>query len=198
MNIINKFKLLNSYKHAKQSKGQILLLLLLCLLVPVSMQVNAENNLAHSKTTDVQHAEIAQVLTAFHQAAANAKFESYFAQLADSAIFLGTDGQERWTKAEFQNYVKPHFSKGRGWLYQATERNISDTPIAEVKIFDELLVNSNYGKCRGSGVMVLTKQGWKIAQYNLSIPVPNAIAQQVVEKIEGHHQLKSEPASNKG
>ena len=29
-----------------------------------------------------------------------------------------------------------------------------------------------------------TKQGWKILQYNLSIPVPNAIAREVVKSIK--------------
>ena len=31
------------------------------------------------------------------------------------------------------------------------------------------------GRCRGSGVLVRSDAGWKIAQYNLSVPVPNSM-----------------------
>ncbi len=132
--------------------------------------------------------EAADVLDSFHQAAANADAKQYFDQLADNAIFLGTDGSERWSKSDFKNYVLPYFEKGHGWTYVATQRNISATAKADVLIFDELLENKSYGKCRGSGVLVKINHQWKIAQYNLSIPVPNMIASKIVEEIGSHRQ----------
>lgn len=134
------------------------------------------------------NAKLAKALDSFHHAAAEADLERYFGLLSENAVFLGTDAEERWTKAEFKQYVEPYFSQGRGWLYRVTERNISMDKEGEMAFFDELLTNENYGKCRGSGVLVKTDNGWKIAQYNLSIPVPNAIAKEVVNKISEFEQ----------
>jgi hypothetical protein len=136
--------------------------------------------------------DIEKVLNTFHQAAANANQDLYFSLLDEQAIFLGTDGSERWNKQEFAKFVTPYFSKGQGWLYQPEQRNI--TLIAQSKgnkplaFFDELLENNNYGQCRGSGVLHLTSTGWKILQYNLSIPIPNEVANDVVENIQDYQQ----------
>ena len=138
------------------------------------------------------NSDINKVLDTFHQAAANADQKLYFSLLDEQAVFLGTDGTERWTKKQFTDFVNPYFSKGRGWLYKSRQRNITliQAPANEIQLafFDELLDNKNYGECRGSGVLRLTSQGWKILQYNLSIPVPNSISNDVVEKIKTHHQ----------
>ena len=50
-------------------------------------------------------------------------------------------------------------------------------------MFDELLENEKYGTCRGSGVLIATPEGWRIAQYNLTFVVPNDIALEVVKTI---------------
>jgi SnoaL-like domain len=44
--------------------------------------------------------------------------------------------------------------------------------------FDEDLATPNLGPSRGSGVLVKGSAGWRIAQYNLAIVIPN-------EKLEG-------------
>lgn len=139
--------------------------------------------------TDEQ--KIAKVLNGFHQAAAEAKSDAYFNLLADDAIFLGTDASERWTKDEFKTFVVPYFSKGTGWLYTPTERNISLVKAGAVAFFDELLLSESYGVCRGSGVLIKTDLGWKISQYNLSIPMPNGIAKALVKQIKSFEQSKS-------
>jgi len=130
--------------------------------------------------------EIDKTLNEFHHSAAQADMHSYFNLLTKDAVFLGTDGKERWTKAEFKAFVEPYFSKGQGWLYSPKERNLTKTAMADVVIFDEILENEHYGECRGSGVVIKTKAGWKIAQYNLSIPIPNLIAKEVVQDIKKH------------
>lgn len=131
---------------------------------------------------------ISETLDNFHQAAADADLEKYIGLFADNAVFLGTDPSERWTKAEFQKFVEPHFNKGNGWLYIAIKRNISLNEQNNMAFFDEQLKNENYGICRGSGVLVKTEQGWKIAQYNLSISIPNAITVDVVKQIEKYNR----------
>lgn len=141
------------------------------------------------------NSDINKVLDTFHQAAANADQTLYFSLLDEQAIFLGTDGSERWTRKEFYDFVTPYFSKGRGWAYKSRQRNITliSTSIngEQLAFFDELLDNNNYGECRGSGVIRLTSQGWKILQYNLSIPVPNGISSKVVGEITKYRQQLS-------
>ena len=141
------------------------------------------------------HQDLEKVLDSFHQAAAEADYQRYMNLLADDAIYLGTDGGERWNKAEFSAFVKPYFSQGKGWLYRPIERHITTTEANNIVFFDELLDNENYGRCRGSGLLINTKQGWKILQYNLSIPVPNAIASDVVDSIEGYRSNKAKDIS---
>jgi len=136
---------------------------------------------------DVNEKNISKTLDQFHQAAANAELEVYFDLFAEDAIFLGTDGSERWTKSEFRLYVEPLFKKNIGWLYTSKERHITQLDDGNVAFFDEQLNNKTYGYCRGSGVLVKTKHGWKISQYNLSVPVPNAIAADVVQNIKRYH-----------
>tara|TARA_R110000737_G_scaffold342804_1_gene368008 strand:+ start:413 stop:877 length:465 start_codon:yes stop_codon:yes gene_type:complete len=128
--------------------------------------------------------ELDAVLDNFHQAAGEANYDKYLGLLAQDAIYLGTDSGERWNKKQFAAFVKPYFSQGKGWLYQPIERHITATQASNIFFFDELLENKNYGRCRGSGLLIKTKQGWKILQYNLSIPVPNAIAREVVKSIK--------------
>ena len=49
--------------------------------------------------------------------------------------------------------------------------------------FDEILRNDALGLCRGSGVMLWSGDRWQIAQYNLSVPVPNVIVHDVAAQI---------------
>ena len=130
------------------------------------------------------------MLNSFHQAAADAQAKPYFNLLSQDAIFLGTDATERWSKEEFKAFVVPYFSQGKGWLYTPVERNISVVEQRQVAFFDEILFSESYGTCRGSGLLVKTDLGWKIAQYNLSIPMPNGLAKALVKQIKAFEQSK--------
>ena len=70
-------------------------------------------------------------------------------------------------------------------------RSISIAPDRKVAWFDEALETPNLGPCRGSGVVVATKAGWKIAQYNLSIPIPNDLADEFKARIDEFDKRKS-------
>ena len=135
---------------------------------------------------------IEKVLDTFHQSAAQADASSYLQLLSDDAIFLGTDGAERWNKQEFSEFVRPYFSAGKGWLYTPLSRNITITTSKASAFFDEALVNKNYGRCRGTGVLVKTPHGWKIAQYSLSVPMPNEIAKDLVRSIKQFEEVKDD------
>ncbi|MGB1199816.1 MAG: nuclear transport factor 2 family protein [Thalassotalea sp.] len=129
-----------------------------------------------------------KVLNQYHQAAANANFTDYFSTLHENTIILGTDGNERWTKDSFKAFVQPYFSQGRGWKYQVVKRNTTIIKQGELAFFDEQLTNASYGDCRGSGVVMNTPQGWKILQYNLTVVVPNEIADDVVSTIQRYRK----------
>lgn len=164
-------------------KALIVSIVLLC-----AFSANASSNL---------NPHIDKVIDQFHQAAAQANLNAYFELLSDNAVFLGTAPDERWTKKQFKAYVAPFFAKGRGWTYKSIERNISKIGNTGSVFFDEVLVNESYGTCRGSGIMVKTDKGWKIAQYNLSIPVPNDITDDVVKQINHHYQRKQSKNESK-
>ncbi len=50
-----------------------------------------------------------QTLNALHHNASVADLDEYFSLYHDSAIFIGTDASEVWTKEAFKAYAKPHF-----------------------------------------------------------------------------------------
>lgn len=129
---------------------------------------------------------IAAMLDDLHDAAARADGDRYFAHFALDAVFLGTDATERWTLDEFKAYARPHFSKGVGWAYTSTERHITLSEDRRMAWFDELLTSDHMGQCRGSGVARLVGQRWKLDQYNLSVPIPNELAKDVVRQIREH------------
>lgn len=126
--------------------------------------------------------EIAHVLDDWHAAAAKADEERYFAHFAPYGVFLGTDGKERWTVPEFRTYAHPFFARGRAWSFHSTRRVI--TFVKDVAWFDEDLDTPNLGPSRGTGVLVKDDRGtWKIAQYNLSVPIPNERFKEVKQLI---------------
>ena len=128
-------------------------------------------------------AEVAAVLDAFHAAAAAADEEQYFATLAPEAIFLGTAPGERWQGSGFRDFVHSRFSRGKGWAYRPSARSIDVSEDALTAWFDETVDNDHYGSCRGTGVLRRHDDGWKIEQYNLTIPVPDALAPELVARI---------------
>lgn len=132
--------------------------------------------------------QAAAVLDDFHAAAAAADGARYFGHFAKEGVFLGTDAEERWTVAQFKAYAQPHFSKGKGWTYHPRSRNVSVSKDGATAWFDEMLDNAKFGICRGSGVLVRRDGKWKIAQYNLSVPIPNALLPEFAATIRERSQ----------
>jgi ketosteroid isomerase-like protein len=128
-------------------------------------------------------ARIEAVLDEFHAAASEADQDRYFAVLALDAVFLGTAAEERWAGTEYREFVSSYFTRGKGWTYVPRERSVTIAEDGQTAWFDERLENASYGECRGSGVLQLRDGSWLVEQYNLTIPVPNEIAMEVVERI---------------
>jgi len=128
----------------------------------------------------VDLAAINSVLDGFHSAAAAADWETYFNLMSDDGVFLGTDAAERWTKSEFQAYA----SNRQGWIYTTQVRHINLTPDGNSAWFDEILLSESYGTSRGTGVLIRTNDGWRISQYHLTFPIPNALAPRITDEIK--------------
>ncbi|MFN2442188.1 MAG: nuclear transport factor 2 family protein [Thermoanaerobaculia bacterium] len=146
---------------------------------PPSWTEPVERQLATQSAT----AAVERTLDAFHDAASRADGAAYFALMTPDAVYIGTDATERWSLAQFRAYAEPYFEKGRGWTYVPSKRQVVIGPDGATAWFDELLENASYGTTRGTGVLVRDGEKWKIAQYHLTIPVPNALAKEVVEMI---------------
>ena len=140
---------------------------------------------AATKPPDLQSkAEVNNVLDDWHNAASKADEERYFGHFAKEAVFLGTDATERWDMPAFRAYAHPYFSQGKGWSFHSVRRDIT-MEASGVAWFDEALETPNLGPARGSGVLLKDTDGqWKIAQYNLSVPIPNERFAEVKKLLE--------------
>lgn len=128
--------------------------------------------------------QVAKTLDRFHAAAAAADESGYFALFAEGGVFMGTDATERWTVPEFRAYAHPRFASGKAWSFESVHREIAVR--GDTAWFDESLDTPNLGPSRGSGVLTRDRNGdWKVAQYNLSVPIPNDCFKSVKTVIEG-------------
>ncbi len=137
------------------------------------------------QTPGAAEADVAAVLDRLNAASTAADGATYFSLFTPDARFVGTDASEHWPLTEFRAYAEPHFARGNGWSYPVTERTITIAPIECrcIAWFEEKLTNANYGQTRGSGVLRLTPDGWKIEQYVLSFAIPNEKADAVVAAV---------------
>lgn len=143
------------------------------------------------------HTEVLTTLDKFHSAAAKADLKAYFDLFAPEGVFIGTDASERWTASEFQAYAEPLFKRGRGWTYKprSTGRFVDLSPTGDIAWFSEILDNEKYGVCRGSGVLRKVDGAWRVAQYHLTVPVPNDLMERVTMLIKA--KAPKEPVQKK-
>jgi len=127
-------------------------------------------------------ASVNRVVDDWHKAASDADEQRYFGAMAPEFVFLGTDATERWDLESFRAFAHPYFAKGKAWTFTPRHRNVivhNDTAW-----FDESLDSASYGECRGTGVLRRVGGEWKLAHYNLTIPIPNELAKEVVGRIQ--------------
>jgi ketosteroid isomerase-like protein len=134
---------------------------------------------------------VGRFLDDWHAAAARADAEAYFGATAPQGIYIGTDKSERWSKQEFYRWSKRYFDAGKAWSFTAKERHIYFSADGNVAWFDEEVDNGRT-QWRGSGVLERTKNGWKIMQYVLSVPIPNEVYPAVFEMIKEHEAKQPE------
>jgi uncharacterized protein (TIGR02246 family) len=144
-------------------------------LLPLALSACAAAPVPAGRPFDAaaEKAAVARVLDELNDAAAKADEARYFALYADDAVFLGTDGKERWDLPAFHAFAHPYFAKGKAWSFTSVRRAVTIAEDGTVAWFDEDLATPNLGPSRGSGVLVRKGGAWKIAQYNLAVVLPN-------------------------
>jgi len=145
--------------------------------------VQHANGVLREMGVQTKTAAVDRMLDDWHAAAAAADEPRYFGHAAPEFVFLGTDASERWDLASFREFAHPYFAKGKAWTFVPHDRHVIVAPAGDVAWFDEKLDSASYGECRGSGVARKVAGEWKIAHYNLTIPIPNELAKKVVEMI---------------
>jgi len=130
--------------------------------------------------------EVSQVLDSFHDAAAVADEDRYFAILPDDSLFLGTDATERWTGKQFREFAMRYFKLPSAWTYVPMQREVTLSSDGKLAWFDEALDNAGYGECRGTGVLQERDGGWVLLQYNLTVPIPNDLMGGFAKQIRVH------------
>lgn len=151
---------------------KILLISLATLFLLMAFNTFAKNNSPDS------------VLDAMHRAAKEANAEAYYDSYTEDAIVFGTDATERFDMRELKIYTQPNFDSGEGWEFVVKSRNTDVDDSKTVAWFDEILHSKDFGQLRATGVLVKQKSGWKIKRYHLTLPIPNSIAGEVIEKIK--------------
>ena len=140
-------------------------------------------------------ADLNAFLDGWHHAAAVAAESTYFAAMDSDAVYLGTDPGERWSKAAFREWAKPYFARGKAWAFTPFDRHVTLAPAGDFAWFDEKLkwfdtnLNTWMGTLRGSGVIRRTSAGWRIAQYNLTMELPNDRLGDVVRLLRVSHAV---------
>jgi hypothetical protein len=140
------------------------------LVVPVAI--------ASAQTQDIH-----QFIDRWHEAASKANADAFFGSMAENSIYIGTDAKERWTKKEFITFAKPYFDKGKAWDFKPYDRDLHLSQDGRYVWFSELLTTW-MGVCRGSGVLVKSKDGWQIEQYHLSVTVPNEVINDFITLVD--------------
>jgi hypothetical protein len=149
-------------------KSIILILLVLC---PFA-------SLAQTPTETIN-----QFMDNWHKAAATADEEVFFGSMTENGIYLGTDKTEKWTRDEMAKWANEYFQKESAWSFKATERDIYFSEDGKTAWLNEKL-DTWMGVCKGTAVLVLKPEGWKIALYDLSVTVDNDRIDQFLDLIK--------------
>ncbi len=128
-------------------------------------------------------AKLDRFMDNWHAAAAEANAEDFFSKMSDSAVYIGTDREERWFRDELRTWSKKAFERESAWTFKAKERNWQW--MDNFWICDEVL-DTWMGECRSTAVLILVNEELKIQHYQLSVTIDN-------EKIEAFKELANSP-----
>jgi hypothetical protein len=115
-------------------------------------------------------------LDALHKAGAEANAVAFEALLAEDVVFLGVGGAGRLEGQAARAYFSEYLAQGSVWAYSSSLRETRVSADGSVAWFDETLEHGQLGLGRATGVLVRSAEGWKVAQYNLTVPVSGGAA----------------------
>lgn len=122
-------------------------------------------------------------LNRWHNAASTADSDTFFGSMTEDGIYIGTDATERWKRDELKEWSKKYFEREKAWDFKTKSRQIELSEDGRTAWFDEIL-DTWMGDCRGSGVLTLTNDGWKIKHYHLAMAVPNDVIDEYLELLK--------------
>ena len=154
------------------------------LILSACMALFALSAFAAPATPADTRAQVNAFIDEWHDDAANARL-AYFDKMAKDGIYIGTDKTELWNRDQFKAWAKRFFERKSAWAFKATKRNVYMSEDQEFIWFDELL-DTQMGVCQASGVIRKTGKGFEIQHYQLSIAVPNEVADKVTKTIKDH------------
>ena len=155
-------------------------LLFACFLALASVAV-------HGQAADADAAYRKQInafIDEWHDDAAYAR-PAYFDKIARHGIYIGTDKTELWNRDQFKAWAQRAFARKSAWSFKAVKRNVYMSADKKFIWFDELL-DTQMGPCQASGVIRKTDKGFEIEHYQLSIAVPNEVADKVTRLVKEH------------
>ena len=135
-------------------------------------------------TEAATRAQVNAFIDEWHDDAAHARL-AYFDKMAKDGIYIGTDKTELWNRDQFKAWARRFFERKSAWAFKATKRNVYMSEDQNFIWFDELL-DTQMGVCQASGVIRKTGKGFEIQHYQLSIAVPNEVADKVTKTIKDH------------
>ena len=118
----------------------------------------------------------------WHDDAAHARL-AYFDKIAPNGIYIGTDKTELWNREQFKAWGKRFFERKSAWSFKSVKRNVYMSADRKFIWFDELL-DTQMGPCQASGVIRKTDNGFEIEHYQLSIAIPNEVADKVSKMVK--------------
>ncbi len=114
-------------------------------------------------------------LDTFYSAGMVGNQAGVIAVLAPDAVFLGVAGKPRLQGQELRDALNESIASGSRWNYLSSERVVRQSVDGSVAWFDERLADQQLGNGRASGVLLKNGEVWQIAQYNLTLPLPDAL-----------------------
>ncbi len=162
------------------------------LIISLCLVLFSAGACAQAGTTDAAYRkQIHAFIDEWHDDAANAR-PAYFDKIAPTGIYIGTDKTELWNREQFKAWAKRFFDRKSAWSFKSTKRNIYMSADKKFIWFDELL-DTQMGVCQASGVMRKTETGFEIEHYQLSIAVPNGVADKVTKLVK---EFEAKPAAD--
>lgn len=151
-------------------------------ILSACMALFALSAVAAPATPADTRARVNAFIDEWHDDAAHARL-AYFDKMAKDGIYIGTDKTELWNRDEFKTWARRFFERKSAWAFKATKRNVYMSEDQKFIWFDELL-DTQMGVCQASGVIRNTGKGFEIQHYQLSIAVPNDVADKVTKTIK--------------